>query len=116
MTPYRLITRKLVGELTSGDDAKFQQHYWELYLAAHLIKIGYQISVDPQNHGSDFGFSVNEKKAWIEATAPAKDSNSNIETFYESERQTGRTWHNPDIFGLRWTHAITTKLKSMGNI
>jgi hypothetical protein len=97
-----------VTDFASGDQAKFQQRYWELLLAHHFISMGYELT--RKRAGPDFGFEMNGKQVWIEAVAPGRDKEKNIDRYYEEEARNGGGWFCAEVFHLRWTSAIAFKI------
>jgi hypothetical protein len=93
-------------EFLDGDNAKFQQRYWELLLADHLTKIG--LNVTRNESGADFKLELDGKTIWVEAVAPTPSDD--IVEYYQDELRNRGGWHQADIFYLRWTQAISEKV------
>lgn len=92
--------------LLNGDKAAFQQRYWEMLLAHHLMQIGVRVS--HESSGPDFGFALDGRRIWIEAVAP--DRSQDIDNLYKLEAENRSAWFKADIFYLRWTQAIIEKI------
>lgn len=92
-----------VSDLVSGEDSKLFQRLWEVVLALHLRKQGFNI----QSHesGPDFSFEIDGKKVWVEAIAP--EPCDAIKERYN--RQGGLVPHEQIL--LRWTSALANKRK-----
>jgi hypothetical protein len=98
----------LRNALQNGNDAEFQQRYWEMFLAHHLKQAGHKI--DRKKSGPDFWFDMDRRKIWVEAVAAERDKNGEIDAFYRAEMSNGGGWFYADPFHLRWTQAIREKV------
>lgn len=109
-TKLLLVEPGFTYELLNGDEAKFQQRYWEMLLAYQLGQTGARLT--HERSGPDFCFELDGRKIWIEAVAPNRSPE--INDYYNTEILNRGGWIAADIFALRWTQAITQKIEKFG--
>lgn len=94
-------------EFTSGDNAKFQQRYWEMALGLHLCEIA-GLPQKPKSVGPDFQLNLDGRRVFVEAVAP--DRTTIISDWYNRLDEQNEASRRDDVpFFLRWTQAISEK-------
>ena len=83
---WRMISPFADPDFRSQLAIQFQPRFWEMYLACVLIEAGFELVPRVSSYGPDIQINLNNKRVWIEATAPdagvgedAVPGNSNFE-------------------------------------
>jgi hypothetical protein len=103
--------KHFIEEFTSGEEAKFQQRYWEMLMYDHLIRCGYKERITSCNRGPDFKVDIDGKTVWIECVAPGTDKV--LDEYWKRIRESGRGPGNFNGLALRWTGSCDSKLKKI---
>lgn len=88
--------KSLIGNLIKGDDEQFLSHYFEIFLHAFLMRIGYDVCVEPLINDTKPDFLIkdeNNNHAYFEAiqktedkTDTSKNNNKFIDALNRSEK------------------------------
>ncbi len=103
-----------ISEFTSGNEDRFLERFWEMYLANRLLQSGLEIESAPA--GPDFKITSSSGVTWVEAVAVGKGTEKNQlpSEYMEPDRNedgvASFTVPHEEIL-LRWTTAIDAKAK-----
>lgn len=104
---WSLKDSKFDQDFTSGDEDQFYGYLWEMVLARHLKRLGFEIS--SADKGPDFKIDHKGRTIWVEATCPAP-SNLPPEWLEPANSGVASVKQMPhEKMLLRWTNAFETK-------
>ena len=102
------------GDFTNGYEASLCQRYWEMYLTAKYLKLGFKIKKYPDG-GPDIGLETNQGIIWIEAVTPSLGKDNELLEFYKSSSEPKLYKVPHEKLTLRVTNAVTNKIKQRNN-
>lgn len=102
-----------IEELESSDSGKFHQRYWEMFLGAWLIDMGFQL-LPHNNEGPDIAIQLNDRKVFFEAIVPGPgDGPDKVPELIPQVWEPGVKLEAKDVPSnqilMRWTSAFHTK-------
>ena len=102
------------GDFTNGSEASLCQRYWEMYLTAKYLKLGFKIKKYPDG-GPDIGLETNQGMIWIEAVTPDLGEDKDLRDFYKIRSEPVAYTVPHEKLTLRVTNAVTNKIKQRNN-
>lgn len=113
----RFSDRNFLKEFCSGDEDKFIERFWEMYLACDFLDKGIQIV--PSSDGPDIKIQSNDRVIWVEAIVAGIGVGANrlpSEYLNPDQNNTARIYDVPhEQILLRWTTAIDEKIEKFGH-
>lgn len=93
--------------------SQFHPRFWEMYLSCAFLELGFDLLPRKSSYGPDIQIALNNKKVWVEATAPDEGNGDDAVPGYSNTSETIEWTRVPEEkIILRLTNSFFKKRKS----